>query len=119
MIDNELNEKYLNWTPSALDCYFRRCRCKGCPLFEILETPCLMKYTVIQIIKKQGKPSENIQQLDINFIIKELETGKSLKQIARILKVDYQSLIQFTKGSGISAHKYKGGDLCRGRNNRN
>lgn len=114
-----LREEFLHWTPSAVDCYERKCRCNGCILAEILETPCKMKYTVIQIIKVKGLPPKELKNININRVIDLLEAGKKLKEIAEILDVDYVRLIRFVQGSGISGYRYKGGDLCRGRNNRN
>ena len=119
MEDFNLSEASLHWTPSAIDCFERKCRCKGCFYSEILETTCKMKYTVIQIIKVKGLPPKELKIIDINRVIDLLEAGKKLKEIAEILDVDYIRLIRFVQGSGVSGYRYKGGDMCRGRNNRN
>lgn len=46
----------MRWTPSAVDCYFRGCICKGCPIQEILGNRCRMKQSVLKLVKKFGKP---------------------------------------------------------------
>lgn len=55
------------WTQSARDCYFRGCICSGCPIYEILETKCRMKQTVLELVRKFGKPEKeiNYQEMDI------------------------------------------------------
>ena len=47
------------WTESALMCYERNCRCKGCTFFKRFESqPCMMKKTVLELIKKFGIPKD-------------------------------------------------------------
>lgn len=48
------------WTISARDCYFRGCVCLGCPTYKILETKCRMKQTVLELVRKFGKPEKEI-----------------------------------------------------------
>lgn len=51
------------WTPQAIDCYNRGCNCSGCIMPKIMESECLMKITVIELIKKIGKPVDNVSKL--------------------------------------------------------
>jgi len=54
------NRQYASaWTKSSIDCYKRGCNCRGCYIQEMLETPCLMKDAVIELVKKLGAPKEN------------------------------------------------------------
>lgn len=52
------------WTDAAIYCYKRGCRCIGCLYYEIIGKRCQMKKTVIELVKKFGKPegikNENI-----------------------------------------------------------
>lgn len=54
------------WTTGAIDCYKRNCRCEGCLMQEILETPCTMKIAVIELIRKFGIPSDKPKEKKIN-----------------------------------------------------
>ena len=47
--------RYL-WTQAAVDCYERGCICKGCPIAEVIETKCQMKYVVIENVRIIGAP---------------------------------------------------------------
>ena len=47
------------WTESAIDCYKRDGKCKGCPTKAILETECTMKQTVIELVRQYGEPPDN------------------------------------------------------------
>lgn len=53
---------FKRWTPAAIDCYLRGCRCKGC-FYEdyFTKSKCQMKYTVLDLVKKLGVPKENEQ----------------------------------------------------------
>lgn len=44
------------WTRSAVDCYKIGCNCSRCNIPLIMETPCKMKYSVLELVKKFGKP---------------------------------------------------------------
>ena len=55
--------KVKKWTIQAAECYEYGCNCKICPLRFILETKCVMKKTVIELVKKFGAPDiETIKQ---------------------------------------------------------
>lgn len=55
------------WTPSAKDCYFRGCVCPGCPIFEIIGNQCRMKRTVLNLVRKLGKP----ERRNLSLVIEE------------------------------------------------
>lgn len=55
------------WTPSAKDCYFRGCVCSGCPIFEIIGNQCKMKRTVLNLVRKLGKP----ERRNLSLVIEE------------------------------------------------
>lgn len=44
------------WTKSAIECYERKCNCKGCIYTEIIETKCRMKICVMELLEKYGEP---------------------------------------------------------------
>lgn len=44
------------WTLTAAQCYQIGCNCEKCYLPEILETKCVMRKTVIELVKKFGAP---------------------------------------------------------------
>lgn len=48
------------WTLSAIDCYKIGCNCSRCTIPEIMETPCKMKYCVLELVKKFGKPVNTV-----------------------------------------------------------
>lgn len=52
-----------NWTPTAIECYELGCQCKKCGLYRIYfsnsTTKCMMKDTVIELVRKLGIPREN------------------------------------------------------------
>ncbi len=51
------------WTLSAAECYLKGCKCSTCNLATFLETKCLMKKTVIKLVKEFGAPDiEKIKQ---------------------------------------------------------
>ena len=59
---------------------------------KILETKCQMKYTVIELVRQRGKPTEEYSKklcgkkepgLTKDFILEQLHQGKTLKQIAK------------------------------------
>ena len=47
---------YRKWTSTAVFCYKRGCNCKDCPIQEIIEEECQMKYSVMMLVKNIGKP---------------------------------------------------------------
>lgn len=51
------------WTPTAADCYFIGCNCSKCNLYKVYffnsNFKCRMKETVIELVRKNGKPDYN------------------------------------------------------------
>ena len=49
-----------NWTPTAIDCYSLGCNCSKCNLYSIYFKnsiyKCSMKSTVIELVRKYGRP---------------------------------------------------------------
>ena len=52
-----------NWTRSAIDCYEIGCCCSKCFLYETYFKngvhKCMMKNTVIELVRKFGAPQDN------------------------------------------------------------
>ena len=46
------------WTPTALECYKRGCRCANCPMFNILGDRCQMKVSVVNLVRRFGAPGK-------------------------------------------------------------
>lgn len=51
---------YLNWTEFSVYCYLRGCNCEGCSIKKMIESPCMMKSSVIRIVQNIGRPTEEI-----------------------------------------------------------
>ena len=47
---------YTHWSESAIMCYERGCKCDGCPIQEIITSQCMMKHSVLVLVKNIGKP---------------------------------------------------------------
>ena len=49
-----------NWTPTAIDCFSIGCICSKCNLYKLYFKnnifKCQMKQTVIELVRKYGKP---------------------------------------------------------------
>lgn len=65
------------WTEGSIFCYKRGCNCNGCFVSDLIESQkCRMKTSVIELVRKFGKPPENelqltrTQQKIINAILK-------------------------------------------------
>ena len=69
------------WTPTAIECYKRGCRCKGCfykEFFTNKDQKCQMKATVLELVRVFGKP-ENIKTKGImKEFTKSIVTGKQI-----------------------------------------
>lgn len=56
---SETNSK--NWTPTAEECYRIGCNCSKCNIYKIYFSEnyfkCRMKETVIELVRKLGKPN--------------------------------------------------------------
>ena len=57
-----------SWTPSAIDCYSIGCNCKKCNLYKMFfiksDYKCMMKNTVIELVRKLGKPQISLEGSD-------------------------------------------------------
>lgn len=51
-------QKKLTWTKQAIDCYNSGARCENCIIYRTIENPCLMKKTLIELVRVLGKPPE-------------------------------------------------------------
>lgn len=51
-----------HWTRTAIECYERGCVCHKCPVQNILSQKCKMKVSVLELVKKFGKPSNKTAQ---------------------------------------------------------
>lgn len=53
------------WTQSAIDCYNIGCQCSKCGLYHLIfknsESKCVMKHTVIELVRKIGIPGKESQ----------------------------------------------------------
>lgn len=49
------------WTTDAINCYNRGCICIDCPILKMVKSldKCQMKATVLELVKKYGKPKRN------------------------------------------------------------
>lgn len=72
------NNYVKQWTKAAIDCYNRGCVCRGCPMSK-LETRCIMKGSVIELVRKFGAPQDKVKKID-ERILKEQE------EIIRLVK---------------------------------
>ena len=59
---SETNSK--KWTPTAIDCYLLGCTCSKCYIHKIYfmntNFKCMMKQTVIELVRRIGKPQKGI-----------------------------------------------------------
>ena len=63
MMNKIIPPKYTQWTLTAIECYKLGCDCEKCDLPSILETKCVMKYAVFQLVRKFGIPAEKTERL--------------------------------------------------------
>ena len=86
------------WTKSSIDCYNRGCVCTGCEYKKILSSPCMMKATVLELVRIFGKPEkikrtvEDITRNQIVYLY--IEKKLALADIYRILKVDKYEFVE-------------------------
>ena len=53
----------LHWTKLATECYQLGCNCAKCSLYNLLETKCQMKKTVIALVRELGRPNSKNKEL--------------------------------------------------------
>ena len=53
-----------NWTQTAIDCYLLGCVCSKCNIYKIYfmntNSKCMMKNTVIELVRRLGTPKEDL-----------------------------------------------------------
>lgn len=54
------NQRCIQWTQAAKECYDRGCVCEKCPIKDLIETHCFMKTSVIELVRKFGAPPEKL-----------------------------------------------------------
>lgn len=68
------------WTPLALDCFYRGCRCSTCYIPSLLSVKCKMKEAVLRLCRETGKPPrypfDPLKEEVFNFI-QDLEVFQS------------------------------------------
>lgn len=83
------------WTQSAIDCYERGCRCQGC-IFSSLESTCQMKLTVRELVRRYGKPPEDIG------IVKGLTPRQN--QIIELILDGYNTKFEIAERLDVNPH---------------
>lgn len=96
------------WTQGAIDCYQRGCNCQGCDLPHP-EGGCNMKSAVLDLVKKYGSPEAYIYAQNkkrreeeelINRALEIEKSGKTRKEVAKILGMKYSYLLYLLHRSG-------------------
>ena len=59
IIEEGIPQNLLYWTQQAIDCYQRKCKCKGCFIKNTIETECVLKQIIPKIYAIQGAPAKN------------------------------------------------------------
>ncbi len=114
---------YRHWSDTAIMCYKRGGHCEGCYIQDIISDKCMMKYSVITLVKNLGKPPEKKELFFEGIteteekIIEAILSGKETKgDIANELNVtsDYVQLhlselykIAIQNGAKFTKLKYK------------
>lgn len=83
------------WTETSIDCYRRGCRCEGCYLKDTLETPCMMKFAVIDLVTKFGAPKEEENELTGNqqkIVDAILNGANTFEDIAKTAEINIGSV---------------------------
>lgn len=98
-------QQLTRWTESAIDCYERGCICKGCLMTRILETRCLMKTTVIALVRKFGKPKKP-EEITAEWIFEQLKAGATFLSLSQKLGIRKDVLRERLNQSGIFMRHY-------------
>lgn len=64
------------WTRSAIECYERGCVCSGCLVYEQIGKDCHMKASVIELVRKFGKPPKKLSNLFTSYELSVLDAIK-------------------------------------------
>lgn len=111
------NNYVKQWTKAAIDCYNRGCVCRGCPMSK-LETRCLMKGSVIELVRKFGAPKEEeksfftpYEQRILNAIKNGCETVAEISQELNKKEsaITGQIHIMYMKARSLGWHPIKKG----------
>lgn len=96
-----MNKLYAaHWTTGSIFCYHRGCNCQGCYIKELLESKCLMKRAVFELVRKFGKPPEYeekglsiSQQKVINAIIAGCNNNTEIAEYTGLTVTNVQSAL--------------------------
>lgn len=75
------------WTPSAVECYERGCKCKGCfydDFFKDAPFKCKMKQTVLWLVGEVGRPDELIDRRAVNNVMLTPQQYKVLQKMREL-----------------------------------
>ena len=92
LLKRKAKMEWQHWTASAIDCYNRGCVCNGCPTKAIVETPCLMKQSVLELVKQIGPPPkiayiEGLTEQQERVVTAIINGAKTFEDIAKELKI--------------------------------
>lgn len=93
------------WTESAIDCYERGCVCEGCFMKLVLETRCVMKATVIELVRRFGIPKKP-EEITAQWLEKRLKEGATLVSLSQKLGIRKDVLRAKLNQSGIYFRNY-------------
>ena len=104
-----------HWTDGAIECYRRGCNCQGCDLPHPSGC-CNMKSAVLDLVRRYGSPEVYIAEQNrkkreeeelINKILEiENRTGKTRKEIAKLLGLKYSYMLYLLQRSGNVKYKF-------------
>lgn len=103
-----MNKNNLNWTQQAIDCFEIGCRCSKCFINKNIESKCLMKSTVIELVRRFGKPKpieKKEDKFNLDDIKKWLYEGFTIREIAKKYHVDVRKLREFIHAHGLQGRK--------------
>ncbi|MBQ7450697.1 hypothetical protein IJS77_04705 [bacterium] len=114
---------YSRWTETAIMCYDRGCMCDGCYIQDILSDKCMMKYSVITLVRILGKPNcgkngffEGItepEQRIVDAILNGFETKKEIAEYNNVtpntiqMTLDELYKLAINNGAIFTKQKYK------------
>ena len=97
------------WTESSIFCYERGCNCSGCYMKDMLETHCLMKMAVLELVKKFGKPPKEADrpfysERELKFI-ELIKQGYNRFEITEIMDYNYSKTSEVLRDLYAKARK--------------
>ncbi len=114
---------YRRWSETAIMCYDRKCQCEGCYIKDILSDKCMMKYSVITLVRTLGKPNcgksgffEGIteqEQKIVDAILNGFETKKEIAEYNNVtpdriqMTLDDLYKLAIQNGATFTKQKYK------------